>query len=95
MVKCKISLENIKKIRKERHLTQTGLGMRAGIDQGEISRLENNKAKGSLSEIESIADALHVCPFDLMTCDNCENGDCKGVCNHECVNCRRRKKKLE
>ncbi|MGL4572664.1 MAG: helix-turn-helix domain-containing protein [Clostridium sp.] len=69
--------------------------METGISQAEISRIENDKEDVKLGKIEKIANALHVCPFDLMTCDNCENGKCKGTCSDDCVNCRRRKKKLE
>lgn len=96
-MKCKISLKNIRKIRKEKHITQIKLGIEAGVSQAEISYLENDKDKSAkLEQVEKIAEALHVCPFDLMTCDCEENrGEIKGEDNLLCKECRRRKKQIE
>lgn len=95
MIKCNISLRNIRKFRKAKHITQQKLSMETGISQAEISYLENDKDKSAkLEQVEKIADALHMCPFDLMSCD-CENGDCT-KCGQidKCKECRRRKKIL-
>lgn len=94
---CKISLNNIRKIRREKHVTQIKLSIETGISQAKISYLENDKDKSAkLEQIEKIADALNVCPFDLMSC-NCKNMD-KCTQNEiyiKCKECRKRKKILK
>lgn len=80
---CRISLENIKKIRKLRKMTQLELANKVGVTQSTISKIENdirNEDTPSvrLALIEKIADTLKVCPLDLMTCERpilCK-GDC-------------------
>lgn len=95
MAKCNISLKNIRVFRKAKHLSQRQLSIKSGISQSEISNLENDKDKSAkLEQVEKIADALHMCPFDLMSCD-CEDDDCT-QCGQtdKCKDCRRRKKLL-
>ncbi|MBM7836323.1 helix-turn-helix domain-containing protein [Clostridium sardiniense] len=95
-MKCKISLNNIKKIRKSKHITQTKLSIETGISQAEISYLENDKdTSAKLEQVEKIAEALHVCPFDLMNCDCKEGRQCrKDGKDDKCRECKRRKRRL-
>lgn len=86
---CKISLENIKKIRKLKKMTQLELANKIGVTQSTISKIENdvrNKETPSvrLDLIEKISNILGVCPLDLITCNK------KIMCNKDCSNCSRK-----
>jgi transcriptional regulator with XRE-family HTH domain len=61
--------ENIKRIRKERGLTQKKLGELCGIAEPNIRKYENGKQNPKLETVEKIASALGVTPFDLMGFD--------------------------
>jgi len=58
--------EIIKKVRKERGLTQKQLGERLGISQAAIGQFESNKANPKIDTIQKIADALNVSLNDLI-----------------------------
>lgn len=58
--------ENIKRLRKERRLTQKNLGELCGIAEPNIRKYENGKQNPKLETIEKIATALGVTAFDLM-----------------------------
>lgn len=58
--------EIIKKVRKERGLTQKQLGERLGISQAAIGQFESNKANPKIETIQKIADALNVSLNDLI-----------------------------
>lgn len=58
--------ENIKKIRKERGLTQKQLGEKLGISQAAIGQFESNKANPKMETIQKIANALNVSLNDLI-----------------------------
>ncbi len=58
--------ENIKRIRKERGLTQQDLGDRLGMTQSAIWQFESDKTSPKLETVEKIAVALGVTAFDLM-----------------------------
>lgn len=44
--------------RKEKHLTQKQLAERTGIDQSDISKIENGNANPALSTLKRLADGL-------------------------------------
>ena len=52
--------ENIKRIRKERHLSQRELGEKLGISQQMVGQYENNPTPPKLETIQKIASALDV-----------------------------------
>lgn len=52
--------ENIKKIRKEKGLTQKELGIRLGVSQAAIGQFENTEANLKMETIKKIAEALEV-----------------------------------
>ena len=58
--------ENIKRIRKEKGLTQKELGERLKMTQSAIWQFENDKTSPRIETIEKIASALDVTPPDLM-----------------------------
>jgi transcriptional regulator with XRE-family HTH domain len=58
--------ENIKRIRKEKGLTQKKLGELCGMNEVQIRRYEIGKANPKIKTIERIASALEVTPFDIM-----------------------------
>lgn len=61
--------QKIKKIRKEKNITQRELGERMGVSQQQIAQYENGKLKPKLETICRIADALeisHNTLFDTM-----------------------------
>ncbi len=53
-------MEEIRRIRKERGLTQRGLADAAGVDQATISLVESGKRRPHLETLDSLADALGV-----------------------------------
>lgn len=83
---CRISLENIKKIRKMKKMTQLELANKVGVTQSTISKIENDIRNDEtpsvrLGLIERIGEVLKVCPLDLMTCV------CPAVCKGNCSSC--------
>lgn len=58
--------ENIRRIRKERGLTQKELGELLNMTQAAIGQFENDKTSPKTETIEKIASALSVTPADLM-----------------------------
>ena len=58
--------ENIKRLRKERGLTQKKLGELCGIAEPNIRKYENSKQNPKLETAEKIAVALGVTAFELM-----------------------------
>lgn len=61
--------ENIKRIRKERGLTQKKLGGLCGLSEGMIRQYELNLRTPKLETVEKIASALGVAPSILMGVD--------------------------
>lgn len=61
----------IKTIRKTKGVTQEELSLRTGLSQSYLSELEKSDslANPTLKTIETIAEALNVCPIDLISCD--------------------------
>lgn len=57
---------NIKRIRKERGITQKQLGELCGIAEPNIRKYENGKQNPKLETVEKIATALGVTAFELM-----------------------------
>ena len=63
---------SIKKVRKFKSVTQEELSLRTDLSQSYLSELENNSLSNpTLKTIETIAEALDVCPTELIECD-CE-----------------------
>lgn len=87
MGECGISLNNIEKIRRKRHMTQEQLAIKTGISQSTISNMEKNSTDAvSLEKISKIANVLGVCPLTLFSCK------CKDVCAN-CKKCYNKKNK--
>jgi transcriptional regulator with XRE-family HTH domain len=53
-------VEEVRRIRKERGLTQRGLANASGVDQATISMVESGKRRPHLETLDSLADALGV-----------------------------------
>ncbi len=53
-------MEEVRRIRKERGLTQRGLANASGVDQATISMVESGKRRPHLETLDSLADALGV-----------------------------------
>ena len=58
--------ENIKRLRRERGLTQKNLGELCGIAEPNIRKYENGKQNPKLETVEKIATALGVTAFELI-----------------------------
>lgn len=58
--------DNIRRLRKERGITQKKLGELCGIAEPNIRKYESGKQNPKLETIEKIASALGVTAFDLM-----------------------------
>lgn len=58
--------QNIVRQRKEQGLTQSQLGLIAGINAGYLSEVETGQANISLNKLFRIADALDVDPSKLL-----------------------------
>lgn len=58
--------ENIKRIRKEKGLTQKALGERCNISEGNIRKYESNRQKPKIETIQRIANALGVSEYELQ-----------------------------
>lgn len=59
--------ENIKRIRKEKGLTQKKLGELCGIAESNIRKYENGKQNPKIETIQKIATALKVSLFDVIS----------------------------
>lgn len=62
----KLYIENIKRIRIEKKLSQEKLGELANLSSPFISDIENGKKWGSFETLVSIANALEVEPYELL-----------------------------
>lgn len=62
----KVIKNNIKELRKKRGLTQQQLAEKIGISQVHLGRLESNARSMDLEQVEKIAAALGVKPFDIL-----------------------------
>jgi transcriptional regulator with XRE-family HTH domain len=58
--------ENIKRIRKQKGLTQNQLGVLSGIDEANIRKYENGRLNPSLTTIRKIAEGLGVALGDIL-----------------------------
>lgn len=58
--------ENIRRIRKEKGLTQKQLGERLNMTQSAIGQFENNKTSPKIETVDKIASALGVNIVDIM-----------------------------
>lgn len=58
--------ESIKRIRKEKGITQKQLGEKLGISQAAIGQFESNKANPKIETIQKIADALNVTVNEII-----------------------------
>lgn len=58
--------ENIKRYRKEMHITQQELAAKVNMSRSHIASIEVDKYTPSLSTVELIAEALHVSPGNIM-----------------------------
>lgn len=57
---------NIKRLRKQKGMTQAELAKRIGKDSSYISKLENNETKGNFETLSDIARALDVSIYELL-----------------------------
>lgn len=62
----KLYIENIKKIRTEKKLSQEKLAELSNLSSPFISDIENGKKWGSFETLVSIANALEVEPYELL-----------------------------
>ncbi|WP_270588766.1 helix-turn-helix domain-containing protein [Faecalibacillus intestinalis] len=58
--------ENIKKIRKEKGLTQKELGKLCGMSEAQIGQYENGLRNPKMETLEKIANALDISYFELL-----------------------------
>lgn len=74
--------QNIKRIRKEKKVSQEELKQKTGIAVETISRWEHDRFKPNIKQVERIATALEVTPFDIMGFDYWDATiDTKQLCN--------------
>lgn len=59
-------MQNLKRIRNDRHLSQAQLAEVAGVNQATISKLENGTANATVDMVERIAAALGVTEAELF-----------------------------
>jgi transcriptional regulator with XRE-family HTH domain len=67
-----LDMDNLARIRKARHLTQTQLAEAVGANQATISKIEKGSGNPTLDMIQRIAAALKVHPSQLFTRDALE-----------------------
>lgn len=66
-LKADILAQQFKELRKQKHLTQTQLAEKIGLEKGAISKIENGKFNLTLATINKIASALGArVNFDLQ-----------------------------
>lgn len=63
---------NIKKIRKEKGISQNNLSRLSLVSRTYLSRLEKGQANASISVIFNISKALKVEPYALLITHNCD-----------------------
>jgi len=67
-LKAEILAYQFKELRKKRHLTQSQLAEKTGMEKGQISKIENGKFNLTLATINKIASALGAkISFDLQS----------------------------
>ena len=72
----KICGQNIRKIRRERDLTQEYMAFEMGISQKAYSDIENSKVKINLEILTKISDILNIKPSDICSISHkCGNYD--------------------
>ena len=72
----KICGQNIRKIRRERDLTQEYMAFEMGISQKAYSDIENYKVKINLEILTKISDILNIKPSDICSISHkCGNND--------------------
>ena len=57
---------NIKEARRHAGLSQAELGMRVGLDQSGISRIENGTRPLTVELLKAIANVLRIAPSELL-----------------------------
>lgn len=66
-LKTEILAQQFKELRKKKHLTQSQLADKLGMEKGQISKIENGKFNLTLTTINKIASALGArINFDLQ-----------------------------
>ncbi len=60
-------MENLHRIRRDRGMTQAQLAKATGLSQGTISKIEKGTFNLSLDNIQTIAKALNVAPYELFS----------------------------
>ena len=66
-LKAEILAHQFKELRKKKHLTQSQLAEKLGMEKGQISKIENGKFNLTLATINKIASALGArVSFDLQ-----------------------------
>ncbi|CBS89245.1 helix-turn-helix domain-containing protein [Azospirillum lipoferum] len=58
---------NIRRLRRERGITQENLAHRAGIDRSYVGQIERAEHKATVVTLGRLAQALKVLPGDLLT----------------------------
>ena len=58
---------NLRQLRKERQLTLLDLEVASGVNQGDISRIENGKKNLNLTTFIKLAKGLDIHPSKLLT----------------------------
>lgn len=58
--------KNLAQIRKEKEYSQRQLSQLCGIDNADISRMENGDINVTLNTVEQLAEALEVDPTELI-----------------------------
>ncbi|MGO4710556.1 helix-turn-helix domain-containing protein [Chryseobacterium sp. 2TAF14] len=72
----KICGQNIRKIRRDRDLTQEYMAFEMGISQKAYSDIENSKVKINLEILTKISDILNIKPSDICSISHkCGNND--------------------
>ncbi|KFE99191.1 XRE family transcriptional regulator [Chryseobacterium formosense] len=72
----KICGQNIRKIRRERDLTQEYMAFEMGISQKAYSDIENSKVKINLEILTKISNILNIKPSDICSISHkCGNND--------------------
>lgn len=60
-------MENLKRVREEKGITQADLAEMVGLSQAFVSRIEAGRANPTLDKIRAIATALQTEPAELFT----------------------------
>ena len=58
--------ENVRRFRKARGLTQVELSQRLGVEQSQVSQIENGKFAVNLDTLDRLSDALEIAPSGLL-----------------------------